>query len=236
MAKLNYITTKSALETLEGKYTGLFLSNGSVGLDELAEKICKDRPAIDAPEVKLAVRALAAEVKREVAENLNYVTTGTLCAFAPAISGSLPSMDAELTAENGFYVNVTPLATLSDAIGRLTPARGASDASKIVLDDVADSASKRRGIIVGTREFVLTGHNLSSGGDGESVKVLNADGTVAAVASVKGEDGCGQRITAQLDEALPAGGYVLQLATRGYATPDADVETYAKKVQVLDAE
>ncbi len=236
MAKLRYTTIKSALPTIEGKYTGQFLSNGTVYLDELAEKICKDRASADAPELKLAVRALAAEIKEEVVDKLNYVTTGTLCAFAPAISGSLPSMDAALTDENEFYVNIVPLAPLADAIARLTPARGSSLSAAIVLDSVEDKASKTRDVIIGTREFVLTGHNLSAKADGESVKLLDAEGAVAAVATVKSEDGYGQRIVAQLDDALEPGDYVLQLNTHGYATPDAAVETYTKKVQVLSAE
>ena len=232
MATMKYITVKSGLDTLNGKYTGQFLSNGSIYLDELAEKICVDRPAVDEPELKLAVRALAAEIKKEVAENLNYVTTGTLCAFAPAISGSVPAMDSALTDENEFYVNVTPLSTLTNRIGAITPTKDKSDAAKIVIDNIEDKTSHKRGTIVGTREFVLTGYNLSAKAEGESMKLLKSDGTVAAEVTVKSEDGCGQRITAQLAAAVATGDYILQLNTKGYATPDGEVETYSKKVSV----
>ena len=69
MATMKYITVKSGLETLNGKYTGQFLSNGSIYLDELAEKICVDRPAVDEPELKLAalliVEINAGQVRRK---------------------------------------------------------------------------------------------------------------------------------------------------------------------------
>lgn len=235
MAKMKYITVKSALTKIEGKYTGQFLSNGSVYLDELAKKICKDRPAVDEPELKFCVRALVAEIKAEVVENLNYVTTGTLCAFAPAISGSVPAMDAALGPDNAFYVNVQALAPLANAIGAVVPTRDKSDAAKIVVDDIEDRASHKRKTIVGTREFVVTGFNLSAKADGESLNVLNPDGTTVTPATVTSEDGCGQRIVAQLSASVPTGNYTLQLNTHGYATPEADVETYTKKIHVQSA-
>lgn len=233
MATLKYMTEKSALESVDGKYTGRFLSNGTVYLDEIARKICRDRPATDEPELTLAARAIAAVVKEEVGENLNYVTTGTLCAFAPAISGSVPAMDSPLGEGNAFYVNIVPLDAISTAIGAVSPARDRSDAAAVAVDNIEDKATKARGTIIGTHEFVVTGFNLSARAEGESIRLLKPDGSLASEVTVKDEDGCGQRIVAQLAATVESGTYILQINTKGYATPDAEVEAYTKKATVL---
>ena len=88
--KMKYVLVKRELEPVKGKYVGQILYNGAIGLDGLAEKVCEDRPAIDEPEFALMVRAIAAEIRKEVIDNGMYVQAGTLCGFALAISGSVP--------------------------------------------------------------------------------------------------------------------------------------------------
>lgn len=235
-AKLKFTKVKSGLDKLEGKYTGLFVSNGTDGLDEIADAICSAHPTIGRAEVKLGVRALAAEVRRAVGDDLNYVSTGSIAGLAPAISGSVPSMDAALAdGENEFYVNVVALDHLRSVVGALTPTPESVDASGVRLDSVEDAASHEKGVVKGVSEFVLTGRNLSARGEGESLALVAADGTVASAVTLVGEsdDAPGQRIRAKLASAVPAGAYRLRLITRGKATPDADVETYTKKVAVV---
>lgn len=235
MATIKYTTVKTALEPIAGKYTGQSISNGTVYLDEIARKICRNHPVTDEPSLTLAARAIASIIKEEVAERLNYVTTGTLCAFAPAIAGSVPAMDSPLGEDNAFYVNITPLDPLANAIGAISPVRDRSDAATVSVDNIEDRATKARSTIIGTQEFVITGFNLSARSEGESIRLLNPDGTIASEVTVKNEDGCGQRIVAQLAETVESGTYVLQINTKGYATPDAEVESYTKKATVLDA-
>ena len=120
--KMKYVTVKSGLESVNGAYLGQFVSNGTSTLDEVAEKMCKDRPAVDEPEAKLAVRALAAEIREQVGVNLNRVNAGPV-SFEPAISGSLPAMDSALGPENELYVNVVA----SDATERSSTIPSTSD-------------------------------------------------------------------------------------------------------------
>ena len=45
--KIKFVLNRSGLEKLDGKYTAQPISNGVVSLEEIAEKISKDRTAID---------------------------------------------------------------------------------------------------------------------------------------------------------------------------------------------
>ena len=234
MSAIKYCTVKSALPKLIGKHTGQVISNGTVTLDEIAMKVCRDRPAVDEPEFRLSVRAIAAEVRNEVGENLNYVTTGSLCAFAPAISGSLPAMDSPLGEDNVPYVNIVPLSAISAAIGAITPTRESdNNAIKIILDNVEDRLSQKRGTIIGTNEFVITGLNLSASDEGESIQLVKPDGSLASEVTIKDEEGCGQRIIAQLATSVEPGTYILVVNTHGYTTPENAVDTYARKVSAI---
>ena len=233
-AKLKFTKVKSGFEKLEGKYTGQFISNGSDGLDELVEGICAEHPTIGSAELKLAIRALGAEVRKAIGEDQNYVSTGSIAGLAPAISGSVPAMDSALVeGENELYVNVVALDHLRSVVGALTPSQDTTDSAGVRLDYIEDVATKERGVIKGTGEFVLTGRNLSVKAEGETLALVAPNGEAIAVTIVEGdEDGFGQRIRARLADAAAAGEYRLRLNTRGYATPSGDVETYTKKVTV----
>lgn len=234
--KLKFSTVKSGLKKLEGKYTGKFISTGSDGLDDIAEKICMEHPTIAAPEVKLAVRALASEIRTQVGEKLNYVTDGSVAGFAPAISGSVPSMDAALTkGENEFYVNIVALEPLKSAVGALVPSPTA-DPSGVRVDYIEDSGSGARGVIAGTGDFIVCGINISATREGEGLELIGQDGGIASAVTVKDAgDASGQRIKAQLATAVDPGAYKLRLTSRGYMTPEAEPNTYIKNVMVTAA-
>ena len=233
--KMRFVTVKSGLESVDGAYLGQFVSNGTSFLDDIVRKMCEDRPAVDEPEARLAVRAIAAEIKEQVGDKLYRVNAGDV-SFEPAILGSLPSMDAPLAEENTLYVNIIASDAIKKAVGAIVPTRASSGSIKVAIDNVEDLASRRR-VIVGTREFVVTGFNLSARQEGEGMALANGDGSAAAAVTVRDEDGMGQRVNAQLAAAVPAGNYLLRLSTHGYSTPDAEVETYTKRVAVeADAE
>jgi hypothetical protein len=229
--KMNYITVKSGLESLEGAYTGQFVSNGTIDLDGVAKKMCVNRPAIDEPEVKLAMRALAAEIKEQVGNGLYRVNAG-MVSFEPAISGSLPSMDASLTEENELYVNIVASESIKREIGAVVPTRSSANAVKVILDNVEDVEKHVRKIF-GIHEFVVTGTNLSARLPDEGMELLSKEGNVMTEVRCYEKDGMGQRIFGNLPIFVPSGIYTLQLKTHGYSTPDADVETYTKKVEVV---
>ena len=232
--KLKFTKVKSGFEKLEGKYTGQFVSNGSDGLEEIADAICAAQPTIRRAEVKLAIRALASEVRRAVGDDLNYVTTGTVAGLAPAISGSVPTMDSSLVeGENEFYVNIVALDHLRGVIGALVPTAESSGVN-VRIYYVEDAATHEKGVIKGTSDFVLTGLNISARSEGESLALVREDGTVASAVTLSGsDDGLGQRIRARLADAVQPGSYRLRLVTRGYATPTGDIETYDKRVLVV---
>ena len=228
-----YTTAKSALEKMGGKYVGSIVHNGASDLDAIAETICAERPYLDEPTVKMVIRALAAEIRREVGENVRYVTTGTAVAFTPAISGSVASMDGTLTkGENEMYVNMMTLDKLRRVIEQIVPHRADEGPAKVIIDKIEDSGTGACGEISGTSDFVVTGYNISASHDGESLTLVNAAGERVATATVKGEDGMGQRIEAALTTAPEPGSYTLRLISRGYKTPTDELGTYDRKVEV----
>lgn len=228
--KMKYVTVRSGLETVEGAYLGQFVSNGTSFLDDITGKMCEGRPAVDEPEARLAIRAIAAEIREKVGEGLFRVNAGDV-SFEPAISGSLPAMDSALSEDNHLYVNIVASDAIKMAIGSIVPTRDSSSAVKVSIDNIEDLATHGR-LIVGTHEFVVTGRNLSASLEGEGMVLLRTDGSVATAVTVCEGDGMGQRINAQLAASVPAGTYLLQVTTRGYATPDAEAESYTKRVVV----
>lgn len=228
-----FTTVKSALESADGKYTGSIVHKGSSDLDEVVSLICSTRPYIDEPTVKMVIAALAAEIRREVGVNFRYVTTGTSTAFAPAISGSVPAMDSALEAGvNDIYVNITTLDKLRKAIAALVPVRADEGPANVIVDKIEDVATGACGQISLGGDFVVTGYNISASHDGESLRLVDDEGVVLATATIKEEDGKGQRITAAFDGALEieAGKYWLHLVSRGYSTPLEELVTYARRV------
>ncbi len=232
-AKMRFATVKSPLETLEGKYTGLFIHNGVDGLDEIAARIVRAHPNVGVSEVKLAVRALAAEIRACVADGPGYAGADGLAGFTVAISGSVASLDAPLTpGENAIYVNIVALEPLREAIGALVPVAASDETAAVAITDVEGKALRKHGVISTPGAFTVTGKNLSAGGEDEGITLANASGDTVATATVTSEDGLGQRIDASFAAAVPAGTYKLILKSHGYATATGPLETVAKRVVV----
>lgn len=227
---MRFVTVKSGLESVGGAYLGQFVLNGTDYLDDIARRICKERPAIDEPEVRLCVRAIAAEIREELEENFCRVAAGDV-AFEPAISGSVPAMDSPLTDENELYVNIVSGDALKARLAAITPTRGSDASVRVRIEGVEDLDSHEPWTVVGTGTFVMSGLNLSATGDGESLKILDADGTEHPC-TVDDEDGMGQRIYAHLPASLSEGERMIALVSRGYSTPDAEPEKYTKKITV----
>lgn len=233
-SKLKVVTERCGLDEAEGKYTGRLEHTGTFGLDEIVDGICKAHPTIGRAEVRLAIRALAAEIRKAVGEDLNYVSTGAVAAFAPAISGSVPAIDSALVpGVNDFYVNIVALEHLRSAIGAIVPLRDTGDGGGVRIDGEEDSATGVKNVISGTSEFTLYGRKLSATAEGESLTLVALDGSPVAAANVTAADGYGQRIRAHLDTAAPAGSYRLQLKSRGYGETGTGIDTYLKKVTVI---
>ena len=230
---IRYSLNKSSLEPIRGKYTGRVIHKKTVYLDDITAEVHRRYPNAKPQEMDLAVRALSDVVRDKVYNDLCTVTTGNEVAFSPAISGSLSAMDAPLVpGENELYVNITVCDPMRKAIGLIAPSFAGSDAADVRIDSVEDCGMKKKGFIVGTREFVVTGSNISARMEGEGMTLVKPDGSLVSAMTVKDKDGCGQRIYAQLAQLVEPGAYVIMLTTRGYAPRDADAEPIDLKQRV----
>ena len=227
---IKYTLTKANFETALGKYFALILNNGTHDLAAISAKMQDGRPAIEDADVKLTIAALVDAVTEEVVVNHNRVDLGTF-SVELAISGSVQSMDGALTEANEIYILLTPSDAFRNEVAKIIPSRASSDKVRVKLENVEDLATHRK-LICGTGEFVLTGSGLSAKREGESLVLCMLDGEEVVAATVLAKEGMGERIYAQLAESVESGTYLLRLVTRGYYTPDAEPESYTKKVQV----
>ena len=234
--RIRFTTALSTLTTPEaaGKYFARVINSDKVAdLNTIAEQCAKDNPELTPARVKLVIRSLAATIRGALAEGKSVDTPWGYARCI--IRGTLPSMDAaadevENPAEVDFNNGTDLRAWETTLVGYNT---GLDDESgNIKILDEEDASSKRKGVIVGTAEFVLTGYNLSGDGDGESLALVKLDGTLAATCSVTGGDGLGQRISARLATAVTAGKYKLLLTTHGYSTQSAPLQRLTKNVTV----
>ena len=234
--KIPFVTKPVLLDNPEaqGKFYGVVQHGGTTAdLDAVAARAAKDNPALTKNMAKLIIRSLG-EVLRNALEEGHSVDTpwGYITCN---IQGSLPTMDAAVSAENALvadFINSYETIGFADLL-RGTNVSASSGALSVNIDTVEDALTKRKGVIVGTSEFVLTGKNLS--GDGESLSLQKLDGTLAATCSVTGGDGLGQRISARLATAVTPGKYRLALVTHGYSTPSAPIQTVMQSVEVVAA-
>ena len=230
-AKLMYSLAPNALPDLVGSYHGVFVSHETVELDRLAARTAKANPPLQATAVKAVLHATFAEAADIMADRLFRASMGWLV-FEPAMSGSLPSANAAPGPENELYVAVRPQGTIRSILAGITPVRADATDVDAVLDAVGRLDGSAPGVIGATGTFLLTGRNISAYGEGESITVSTAGGAEIA-ATVTGDDGYGQRITATPSAPLPAGKAVVYLTTCGWNTPDGNPKRLSKKVTVV---
>ena len=228
---MKFVLVKNALPTAKEPYNGLFVSNGTVGLEELTERICRGRTNVDAPTARLVLRTALGFVAEDMRENLFRYATGLLT-FEPAIGGSLPSMDAPLTDANPVYVAVRLSQDLVREIGATVPARDANDTVAVRIDDVLDLSADKVKQLTGTEAFQLTGRNISALLEDEALEIVDSHGASHAV-RVTGGDGMGQRVVAAAVTAPAPGKATIELKTHGYATPDGELLHVSKPVTVV---
>lgn len=235
MAKTNmkFTLVKNNLPAAKEPYTGQFISNGTVEIDEFAELIAKGRTNVDAASVKMILRTGFAIIAEDIAADLTRIDTGTL-AFEPAISGSVAAMDAALGEENELYIAVRSKDSLKKQIAAITPSRDSNDTTDgIRIDYIYDIEANARGQITGRNEFRILGRKITVAQPQTGERIFVRDGENNSITvSVEGEES-GQRITAKLDAEPAPGKGTLIINTRGYPDHDGELVTLKKSVTFL---
>ena len=233
MAKLTYKLIPSSFTKLLGKYTAVVNSAGSLDADRLASDVSEGRSTIEAADVKLALRAISATIRRNIREL--YSVSTSLGTFSPNISGSVPSMDSALDYDvNKFEISVTEPVALNRFVAQIQPSTDGEKPGGITLDNVEDGTSHKIGVIKASSAFLITGRNISGSETGESVEIVRLDGGIAAACTVDSSVHNGQVVKATFTTALEPGVYQVRLATKGFHTPLETAIALTKKVQVSD--
>ena len=173
------------------------------------------------------------ETATENLVNYQYKVVVDGLTFELAIPGSTESVNG--TPTEGVYVSITPSDAIRNAAAGITPVYSASQEDQPEVKYVENLATHERGEIAGTEAFRIGGNNISAEGDGESLKVVAADGT-EAIAEVTEEDGYGMFITAHLQVALPPGKGKVVLMTHGKRTPEGELHQCVKSVTIIAGE
>lgn len=229
--KVTYKKVKCALDGYTDKFTGIINHAGQSDLDAIVDAIVATRTYLDAPTVKMIIAQLASEVLYDVGSSLRTINTGYLV-FEPAVTGSVPAFDSALDPDvNRLYINIRTGDRIRKGVAQITPAKSDEEAAVCYIDHVEDSGTGEYYVISGTSDFVVTGLNISASREGESLTLVK-NGETVATATIKGEDGMGQRIEAAFATAPAAGEYKLVLTSRGYSTPTGEAMTYSRNVTV----
>lgn len=234
MSEIKYTTVKNTIEGAKEPFNGIVLHNRTMTKADLVDELCKDSIVAKPDDANLILNAIAGAIAETVGQELLRVNAGQIT-FEPAISGSVASMDAPLTADNRIYVNMRVSEAVRNAIKKLEPVLdGSGGAAAYIarIDKIEDVATHVRAI-VGTDRFVITGRNLFVGTEGEGVTLSAPGGTSYAAVVQTGETGAtGERLYCALAQAIPAGAYTLTVKTRGGAGGDTVPSEVKRLVEV----
>lgn len=232
---MKFTLVKNNLPEAKEPYVGQFLSNGTVEIDAFTDSIAKGRTNVDSATVKMVMRTAFELIGESIAQNLTRIDTGML-AFEPAISGSVPSMDAALGEKNEVYVAIRVKETLRREIAAITPSRVNNDTTEgIRIDLVYDIMANENNRITDVGPFRVLGRKISAwdAESGEELYVIDAKGTkIAAKAFGKDDPSYGQRIVAELTAPPAKGKATLVLKTTGYPDHTAELITLKKVVTI----
>lgn len=234
MNEIKYITVKNNIDGAKEPFTGIVVHNKTLTKADLVEEMCRESLVANEDDANVVLGALAEAIAETVGEELLRVNVGQVT-FEPAISGSVASLDAPLGAENRIYVNMRVAEEVRNALLPLVPVldRESGEAAAAPRIDSVEDLATGVHAIVGTGRFVVAGKNLFAGSEGEGVKVVSGEGVEIAATVHESEEGStGERLYCSMPSALPAGLYILAVATRGGAGEDAAVIVVKRKVEV----
>ena len=231
--KIKFRLSKSGLEKIADKYLATVVTNGSIGLDEVADQITLNRPAIDVADVNLVVGALRNEIARLV--GLGYNVSTPVGYFGPAISGSVPSMDSALGEGNKIQTGFTVSPAVNAEVSALRPTNDIK-ALDAFIDKVEDAQTHKVGTIVERNEFIVSGWGLSLTQTGEKIDLIAADDSVLSLATYQPTGSQPPMyLRASLASSIAGGHYRIRIQTRGYNNPTGELTTLVKKVDVVVA-
>ena len=220
---------------VESPYIAQVVHTGTVTAADICEACKKENPQMTEPLASLATETIMDYGSDKVVTDVVRFNLGSaFFTMEPAVTGSVPTVDAPLSDENERYIKVVNGQSLNARIAALRPI--------IVNDDLGDVQFRSietvegeecfRNEIHGSGEFVALGKRL--GGSDQKLQLFAKDGTLLSEATYVDSDLLGQRFTYRL-ATPPANDVIgnLVLSSTGKDTPERNPKTISHEVKYL---
>ena len=217
---------------VENEYVGQVVHTGTATAADVCAACKEENPQMTEPLASLATETIMDYGSdRVVTDVVRFNLGGDFFTLEPAVSGSVPTLDAALTDANERYIKVVNGPSLNARIAALRPVIVGDDLGDVQFHstEAAHDGKDWKNVLFGGEEFVALGKRL--GGEGQRMELVGADGAVVSEAAFVEGDALGQRFRYRLatppDEDFDGR---LVLTSTGKDTPDASPKTITVKV------
>ena len=222
---------------VECEYMGQVVHTGTVTAADVCEACKQENPQMTEPLASLATETIMDYGSDKVVTDVVRFNLGSpYFTMEPAVSGSVPTVDASLSDANERYIKVVNGQSLNARIAALKPVITGEDLGDVMFrsTETTHDGEDRKNVIFGSEEFVALGKRL--GGEGQRMELVDATGTVRCEATFISGDALGQRFTYKLANP-PAEDFdgKLILTSTGKDTPDASPKTIKVSVKFVAA-
>ena len=222
---------------VECEYMGQVVHTGTVTAADVCEACKQENPQMTEPLASLATETIMDYGSDKVVTDVVRFNLGSpYFTMEPAVSGSVPTVDASLSDANERYIKVVNGQSLNARIAALKPVITGEDLGDVMFrsTETTHDGEDRKNVIFGSEEFVALGKRL--GGEGQRMELVDATGTVRGEATFVSGDALGQRFTYKLANP-PTEDFdgKLILTSTGKDTPDASPKTIKVSVKFVAA-
>ena len=220
---------------VECEYMGQVVHTGTATAADVCEACKQENPQMTEPLASLATETIMDYGSDKVVTDVVRFNLGSpYFTMEPAVSGSVPTVDASLTDANERYIKVVNGQSLNARIAALKPVITGEDLGDVMFrsTETTHDGEDWKNVIFGSEEFVALGKRL--GGEGQRMELVDATGTVRGEATFVSGDALGQRFTYKLTNP-PAEDFEgkLILTSTGKDTPDASPKTIKVSVKFV---
>ena len=220
---------------VECEYMGQVVHTGTATAADVCEACKQENPQMTEPLASLATETIMDYGSDKVVTDVVRFNLGSpYFTMEPAVSGSVPTVDAPLTDANERYIKVVNGQSLNARIAALKPVITGEDLGDVMFrsTETTHDGEDWKNTIFGSEEFVALGKRL--GGEGQRMELVDATGTVRGEATFVSGDALGQRFTYKLTNP-PAEDFEgkLILTSTGKDTPDASPKTIKVSVKFV---